>query len=31
LYNYAWFAYALEAVLLVGGLWLYLRATTATT
>jgi hypothetical protein len=31
LYNYAWIAYALEAVLLVSGLWLYLRATTATT
>jgi hypothetical protein len=31
LWNYAWIAYALEAVLLVGGLWLYLRATTATT
>lgn len=31
LYNYAPVAYALEAVLLVGGLWLYLRATTATT
>ncbi|HKC74374.1 MAG TPA: hypothetical protein VKF37_09265 [Chloroflexota bacterium] len=31
LWTYAWIAYALEAVLLVGGLWLYLRATTATT